>query len=64
MAYGIFQKLSEHETVWVGSAKERGETEQRLESLAQTYQKEFFGIDLDSGEIIDSQGAAHPSESH
>jgi hypothetical protein len=67
VAYGIFRKLSEHETVWVGSARERGEAEERLESLVQTFKKEFYALDLDTGEIIDrsliGKTGSHPSES-
>lgn len=55
MSYAIFKKLSEHETVWVGSTQERREAEDRLASLARDFQKEFYALDLDSGEIIENR---------
>src|SRR5579863_6567860 len=55
VSYAIFKKLSEHETVWVGSARERREAEDRLASLARAFQKEFYALDLDSGEIIENR---------
>lgn len=55
MSYAIFKRLSENETVWVGSAQERREAEDRLASLSRDFRKEFYALDLDSGEIIESR---------
>lgn len=62
MAYAIFKRLSEHETVWVGSARERGETEHRLRSLAGDFHQQFYALDLDSGEIIESRETKPPPD--
>lgn len=61
MGYAIFKKLSEHETVWIGSVPDRGEAEEKLRSLVRDSQQEFYALDLDSGEIIKSYKATPPS---
>ena len=52
MGYSIFQKLSDHETVWVGSAQSRREAEQRVASLTRYFRKKFYAVDVGTGEIL------------
>lgn len=61
MGYAIFKKLSEHETVWIGSVSDRGEAEEKLRSLVRDSNQEFYALDPDSGEIIKSRQAIPPS---
>lgn len=61
MAYSIFKKLADHETVWVGHANAREEAEQKLKYLAGAFSKEFYALDFDTGETILSKDLIVPS---
>jgi hypothetical protein len=64
MAYSIFKKLADHETVWVGHANAREEAKQKLKSLAGTFSKDFYALDFETGETILSKDLILPSNPH